>query len=96
MAIYIRGERAISTTKMTTQFRQHPGSACEECRRRKARCDRSRPRCGTCSVLGKTCVFNEQRTQRGPKKGQIRALRDRVSMGARISPSEFLLTGVYL
>ncbi|KAL4915050.1 fungal-specific transcription factor domain-containing protein [Aspergillus aurantiobrunneus] len=63
---------------MATPFRQHPGSACEECRRRKARCDRVRPCCGTCSLLARPCIFNEQRAQRGPKKGQIRALRDRV------------------
>lgn len=63
---------------MTSNFRQHPGSACEECRRRKARCDRSRPSCSGCSELGKVCIFNDQRAQRGPQKGQIRALRDRV------------------
>ncbi|KAJ5792455.1 uncharacterized protein N7503_008433 [Penicillium pulvis] len=39
---------------MANPFRQLPGLACEECRRRKAR------------------------AQRGPKKGQIRALRNRV------------------
>ncbi|KAJ5715236.1 uncharacterized protein N7483_012417 [Penicillium malachiteum] len=32
--------------------RQQPGYACEECRRRKARCDRARPRCGFCTEIG--------------------------------------------
>lgn len=52
--------------------------ACEECRRRKARCDRVRPQCGTCAEVGYVCVVNEKRPQRGPKKGQMNALRSRV------------------
>ncbi|KAI1171105.1 fungal-specific transcription factor domain-containing protein [Nemania sp. FL0916] len=59
-------------------------SACEECRRRKARCDKSRPCCGNCSEAGKLCVFNDERAQRGPKRGQIRALRDRVNTLERL------------
>ncbi|KAI0377763.1 fungal-specific transcription factor domain-containing protein [Hypomontagnella monticulosa] len=69
---------------MANHFRQHPGLACEECRRRKARCDRSRPCCGNCNDTGKQCIFNDQRAQRGPKKGQIRALRDRVNTLERL------------
>ncbi|GIJ91420.1 hypothetical protein Asppvi_010385 [Aspergillus pseudoviridinutans] len=69
---------------MADYFRQHPGSACEECRRRKARCDRSRPCCGSCSEAGRLCIFSDQRAQRGPKKGQIRALRDRINTLERL------------
>ncbi|KAI1098446.1 fungal-specific transcription factor domain-containing protein [Jackrogersella minutella] len=53
--------------------------ACEECRRRKARCDRVRPQCGTCAETGVTCVIVDKRPQRGPKKGQLKALRSRVA-----------------
>lgn len=58
--------------------RQHPGLACEECRRRKARCDRVRPRCGICAETGQDCVVVEKRPPRGPKKGQMQELRSRL------------------
>lgn len=54
------------------------GVACEECRRRKSKCDRIRPQCGTCEDIGAACVFPEKRMQRGPKKGQMNALRTRI------------------
>ncbi|OTA55427.1 hypothetical protein K449DRAFT_400033 [Hypoxylon sp. EC38] len=59
--------------------RQPPGLSCEECRRRKARCDRVRPQCGTCAEMDIICVFVDKRPQRGPKKGQLNALRSRVA-----------------
>ncbi|KAJ5140774.1 hypothetical protein N7448_004182 [Penicillium atrosanguineum] len=65
---------------MTSNLRQRPGLACEECRRRKARCDRVRPLCGGCAENGTLCLVNENRPQRGPKKGQLQALRSRVAM----------------
>ncbi|KAI1134066.1 fungal-specific transcription factor domain-containing protein [Hypoxylon sp. FL0543] len=64
---------------MASSCRQLPGLSCEECRRRKARCDRARPQCGTCAETGITCVVVDKRPQRGPKKGQLKALRSRVA-----------------
>ncbi|KAL6867816.1 hypothetical protein J3F83DRAFT_765749 [Trichoderma novae-zelandiae] len=60
--------------------RQQPGLACEECRRRKARCDRVRPKCGICADSGRNCVVLDKRSQRGPKKGQLKDLRSRLMM----------------
>ncbi|RYP69021.1 hypothetical protein DL771_006347 [Monosporascus sp. 5C6A] len=65
---------------MSTGIRQQPGLACEECRRRKARCDRKRPRCATCADSGISCIVVDKRSQRGPKRGQLKALRNRVAM----------------
>ncbi|ROV86978.1 hypothetical protein VMCG_10930 [Cytospora schulzeri] len=65
---------------MASRLRQQPGLACEPCRRRKARCDRSQPKCGACAETGAECVVNESRPQRGPKKGQLRALRTQVEI----------------
>lgn len=59
-------------------LRQQPGFACEECRRRKARCDRGRPKCGFCTETGTTCVIVDKRQQRGPKKGQLNAMRSQI------------------
>ncbi|KAK3898828.1 fungal-specific transcription factor domain-containing protein [Staphylotrichum tortipilum] len=58
--------------------RQLPGSACEECRKRKLRCDRQRPQCGTCVDAGIACEVNNNRLARGPKKGDLKALRSRI------------------
>ncbi|KAK3681625.1 hypothetical protein B0T22DRAFT_433896 [Podospora appendiculata] len=60
-------------------LRQQPGFACEECRRRKARCDRGRPKCGFCTETGTTCVIVDKRQQRGPKKGQLNAMRSQIA-----------------
>ena len=58
--------------------RQRPGSACEECRRRKVRCDRGRPQCQVCYETGIECKINTARLPRGPRKGQLRTLRTRI------------------
>lgn len=55
--------------------RQQPGLACEDCRRRKARCDRVRPSCGSCNDGGISCRYIDKRPQRGPKKGQMMGLK---------------------
>ena len=61
-----------------SRSRQKPGSACEECRKRKLRCDRTHPSCGVCSDSGVTCTFRESRPPRGPKKGHLKALKSRI------------------
>ncbi|KAM7195353.1 pyrimidine pathway regulatory protein 1 [Naviculisporaceae sp. PSN 640] len=60
------------------QSRQQPGCACEQCRKRKLRCDRQRPQCGTCAEAGIVCEVNTNRQARGPKKGDLKALRSRI------------------
>ncbi|KAJ4146177.1 hypothetical protein NW754_001641 [Fusarium falciforme] len=54
------------------------GTACDECRRRKQRCDGQQPACLVCQESGLICQTT-QRGTRGPKKGYIKALKDRVS-----------------
>ncbi|KAE8373906.1 hypothetical protein BDV26DRAFT_296517 [Aspergillus bertholletiae] len=60
--------------------RQQSGLACQECRRRKARCDRVRPKCGICKAAGRTCVIADKRSPRGPKKGQLKDVRSRLAV----------------
>ncbi|KAI2642652.1 fungal-specific transcription factor domain protein [Xylaria nigripes] len=48
--------------------RQLPGHACEECRRRKLRCDRQRPQCGNCSSSGRICKVNHNRIRLVPRR----------------------------
>ncbi|KAK7977181.1 hypothetical protein PG988_004671 [Apiospora saccharicola] len=62
----------------TVGIRQQPGFACEECRRRKARCDRTQPQCGTCTEFNITCITMDKRPRRGPKRGQVEMMRSRI------------------
>ncbi|KAI6086316.1 fungal-specific transcription factor domain protein [Hypoxylon rubiginosum] len=69
--------------------RQQPGYACEECRKKKLRCDRQRPQCGACANAQVKCEVNDRRVPRGPKKGSIGALRSRiVALERRLSTSQ--------
>ncbi|QKX55293.1 uncharacterized protein TRUGW13939_02385 [Talaromyces rugulosus] len=65
---------AAKSTSTNTASRQRPGSACEECRRRKLRCDRQ-PQCGNCIESGVVCTTTTVRPARGPKKGHLKALK---------------------
>lgn len=72
--------------------RQRPGAACDECRRRKLRCDGQQPQCGVCQDTGVVCEVT-QRGVRGPKKGHLKALKNRVVhlealLGSRLSVNE--------
>jgi hypothetical protein len=68
---------AIEADAAATRRRQHAGVACDECRRRKLRCDGQQPQCSVCSESGLICEVS-QRGTRGPKKGYITALKNKV------------------
>lgn len=53
--------------------------ACMICRKRKLKCDGIRPSCSTCSRLGHSCAYDEQRRKSGPKRGYVKALEERLS-----------------
>ncbi|KAI0010259.1 fungal-specific transcription factor domain-containing protein [Xylariaceae sp. FL0662B] len=63
----------------TPPTRQNPGAACEECRRRKVRCDRQQPSCGLCLASGVQCQVTTPRPPRGPKRGYLKALQARIA-----------------
>ena len=75
MAPGIEAEAMLSP--ISTRGRQHIKAACDECRRRKLRCDGQQPLCGGCQDSGSICEIT-QRGTRGPKKGYINALKNRV------------------
>ncbi|KPI41952.1 putative transcriptional regulatory protein [Cyphellophora attinorum] len=52
--------------------------ACILCRKRKLKCDGTRPKCNTCSRLGHTCEYNEERKKSGPKRGYVKLLEARL------------------
>ena len=54
--------------------------ACVICRKRKLKCDGSKPNCGTCSRLGHNCAYDEVRRKSGPKRGYVKELEARLGL----------------
>jgi len=52
--------------------------ACVLCRKRKLRCDGTRPSCGTCKRLSHDCAYDEVRKKSGPKRGYVKLLEARL------------------
>ncbi|KAJ5730547.1 Asperfuranone cluster transcription factor afoA [Penicillium malachiteum] len=65
------------------RLRQQPGFACEECRRRKARCDRARPKCGFCTENDMECIVIEKRQQRSPLKGKLNSMQSQLGWSTK-------------
>ncbi|ORY02156.1 hypothetical protein K493DRAFT_312150 [Basidiobolus meristosporus CBS 931.73] len=61
-----------------SQKRQRVSKACDNCRRRKVRCDGTQPICSNCKALGITCTYNDTTKKRGPPKGYIEAIESRL------------------
>jgi hypothetical protein len=53
--------------------------ACIICRKRKLKCDGTKPSCSTCTRLGHNCAYDEVRRKSGPKRGYVKALEERLS-----------------
>ena len=54
--------------------------SCVSCRRRKLKCDRAKPKCGTCSRLRHECEYPERRRNLGSKRRNIKELEARLGM----------------
>jgi len=54
-------------------------TACTLCRKRKLRCDGTRPSCATCSRLSHDCRYDEVRKKSGPKRGYVKVLEARLA-----------------
>ncbi|CAK1355384.1 unnamed protein product [Cercospora beticola] len=53
--------------------------ACVLCRKRKLKCDGTKPSCGTCARLQHDCSYDEVRKKSGPKRGYVKALEARLA-----------------
>lgn len=73
-----------SPTRTTSQDAQNDNAAkqkrmaCVLCRKRKLRCDGTRPTCGTCKRLSHDCAYDEVRKKSGPKRGYVKLLEQRL------------------
>lgn len=67
----------------TPRKRTKVSRACDECRRKKIRCDSALDdgvqQCSTCKRMGTRCQFSRVPLKRGPSKGYIKELSDRIN-----------------
>ena len=54
--------------------------SCTSCRKRKLKCDRVKPSCGTCSRLRHDCEYPERRRNLGSKRRNMKELEARLGM----------------
>jgi hypothetical protein len=59
--------------------------ACIICRKRKLKCDGTKPSCSTCTRLGHSCAYDEVRRKSGPKRGYVKALEERLSEETQVA-----------
>ncbi|GAA5881803.1 hypothetical protein JCM16303_006460 [Sporobolomyces ruberrimus] len=65
--------------KTSSGSRRYTSKSCNNCRKRKAKCDGAQPVCSTCVLYKDACVYSEESDKRHhPKRGEIAALRDRI------------------
>lgn len=74
---------------------KHPPSdktiSCVSCRKRKLKCDRIKPRCGTCIRLRHECEFPERKRNLGSKRRNMKELEARLGMA-----SSFMNLGTFV
>lgn len=70
------GEAPTTTTDSTVPKPKR--IACIICRKRKLKCDGTKPSCSTCTRLGHDCAYDEVRRKSGPKRGYVKALEERL------------------
>ncbi|CZT07565.1 related to RGT1 Regulator of glucose-induced genes [Rhynchosporium agropyri] len=68
---------------MASRKRSKVSRACDECRRKKIKCDATgesgEEQCSSCKRVGTTCQFSRVPMKRGPSKGYIKELADRLN-----------------
>jgi hypothetical protein len=62
--------------------------SCIQCRRRKLKCDRAKPSCGTCARLQHQCVYPEGRMKSTTKRRNVKDLEARLAQVESLLNSE--------
>jgi len=77
------GQYGTADGPMASRKRSKVSRACDECRRKKIKCDASGEpgdeQCSSCKRVGTTCQFSRVPMKRGPSKGYIKELADRLN-----------------
>ncbi|GAA5944992.1 uncharacterized protein JCM15063_000595 [Sporobolomyces koalae] len=68
-----------TTTTDPPRRRSYSSKSCNNCRKRKAKCDGVQPICSTCALYKSECVWSEDvDKRRTARKGEVAALRERI------------------
>ncbi|KAF9094898.1 hypothetical protein BGX23_001404 [Mortierella sp. AD031] len=62
----------------SNQKRSKITKACDNCRRRRVKCDGTPDGCGGCKAAKTQCVYTTSNTKRGPPKGYVEVIEDRL------------------
>lgn len=54
--------------------RKRVSQACDQCRKKKLKCDGLHPTCSTCVILGRACLYEDAVKKRGLPEGYVRGL----------------------
>lgn len=86
-------EMAAPTSSSRQKERSKVSRACDECRRKKIRCDAvdetATLACTNCVRTSASCTFSRQPLKRGPSKGYIKELAERLnSLEQQVQPSQ--------
>ncbi|KAK4155294.1 hypothetical protein C8A00DRAFT_31914 [Chaetomidium leptoderma] len=76
------GDDSVDADAHLPSKRPHTRNACEDCRRRKTKCDGKRPICSTCTSNGGSCTFlspNPDESRSSAIKRKYDEAQDRVS-----------------
>ncbi|KAE8259087.1 hypothetical protein A4X13_0g1244 [Tilletia indica] len=68
-------------SRTTAANKKRNTKACDGCRRQKCKCEPDPQRkssCAQCSLLGQLCTYNDQSKKRGPPKGYISSIENRL------------------
>ncbi|CEP19040.1 hypothetical protein [Parasitella parasitica] len=68
---------SISSDEATNK-RQRVSRACDLCRKKKIKCDGASPVCGNCQAFHLDCSYKDTTKKRGPPKGYIEAIENRL------------------
>jgi hypothetical protein len=60
--------------------------SCVSCRKRKLKCDRTKPKCGTCMRLRHECEYPERRRNLGSKRRNMKELEARLGVFSWLYP----------
>ncbi|GAA5982315.1 hypothetical protein JCM5350_006141 [Sporobolomyces pararoseus] len=74
-------QRPEKTNRKTTARSKYTSKSCNNCRKRKAKCDGVQPSCSTCTLYRDECRWSEEGDKRRmAKKGEVAALRERIKV----------------
>ena len=71
-----RRASALPDTNSTIMRKHRPINSCDTCRRRRLRCDKSRPVCSRCHTAGSSCTYDDQSSASTAQRTRVAPAQD--------------------